>query len=102
MVRQIFFDFYMPNAAAMVTKFIVIIAISPSNMDAPNPITTPLPNSFSPNLKAIEAFTILFDIAAIRMVDAAIVSVILHSLALDAMSCVMASTSARPEIAPRA
>lgn len=94
--------FYIPIAAAICTAFIAMIAVSPNRIDRPNPITTPRPKSFSQNRYAIDAFITLFDIAAMRIVDAAIMSAILPSLALDAISCVIASTSARPEIAPSA
>ena len=79
-----------------------IIATRESTIDIQNPIATPFPKIFSPNRYAMDALTILFDIAAISIVDAARVITILHSAALDAISWVMASTSASPEIAQSA
>ena len=44
------FSFYTPNAAAIITKFMTIIAVSPNIIDNPKPINMPRPKSFSPNL----------------------------------------------------
>ena len=44
-------------------------------MDILKPVITEFPYSFSQNLFAIDAFTILFDITAISMVVAAIIVV---------------------------
>ncbi len=84
--EQIFFYFYPPKAFTIPIKFIAIIAIEPNSIDIPNPVTTPLQKSLSPNRYAIDAFTILFDIAAMRIVDAAIIMAMLPSQALDAIS----------------
>ena len=62
------------------------------------PIPTRFPYSFSQNLYAIEAFTTLFDITAIRIVVAAITRVKSPDFAPVEYAILIASTSARPEI----
>ena len=59
-------------------------------------------NPFSQNLPAIEAFTTLFDMTAMSIVDAAIIRVGLPDRDSLAIVCVIASTSASPEISQKA
>ena len=59
-------------------------------------------NHFSQNLPAIEAFTTLFDITAMSIVEAAIINVGFPESDSLAIVCVIASTSARPEISQKA
>jgi hypothetical protein len=59
----------------------MIIAITPARMETQNPRNTRFPYSFSPNRYAIDAFTILLDITAMRIVVDAIMRVNIHSLA---------------------
>lgn len=72
----------------------------PDAIDIPKPIITARPKSFSPKRPAIEAFTKLFDITAMRIVEAASIIGRSHSADLEAISCVIASTSASHDIAP--
>lgn len=66
-------------------------------IDIPNPVITAFQYSFSPNLLAIEAFTMLFDITAISIVVAAIIVVKSPDLAPVEYAILIASTSASPE-----
>jgi hypothetical protein len=74
--------------------------IAPERIEIPNPEKTAFPKTFSPKRLAIDAFTMLFDITAMRIVEEARSIGIAFSALLDAISCVIASTSARPESAP--
>lgn len=77
------------------------ITTSPDTIEIPNPVITAFPKSFSPKRPAIEAFTKLLDITAMSIVDAASIMGRSHSADLEAISCVIASTSASPDMAPR-
>ena len=66
-----------------------------------NPRRTILPNHASPKRYAIDAFTVLFDITAMRIVVAAIVRGIDPSFAHSDIVKFTASTSANPETSPR-
>lgn len=65
-----------------------------------NPVSTFLPYSFSPNLYAIEALTVLLDITAIRIVVAATKIGIDPSFAHSDIVKFTASTSANHERSP--
>lgn len=62
-------------------------------------MSTDRPYAFS-HRSAIPVLTILFDMTAMRIVVAAIIKPRDHSADFDAISCVIASTSASPDIAP--
>ena len=83
-------------------QFIAPMMIAPERIEIPNPEKTALPKTFSQNRLAIDAFTILFDMTAMRIVEEARSIGIAFSELLDAISWVIASTSARPERAPSA
>ena len=51
------------------------MTMKPRTIEIPNPVITAFPYSRSPNLLAIDAFTTLFDITAMRMVVAAMIVV---------------------------
>lgn len=72
--------------------------ITQNIIDMPNPIATAVPYSFSPKRLAIDAFTTLFDITAMRIVVAASMVVKSPALAPVAYVILIASTSASPEM----
>lgn len=81
-------------------KFTIIIPTSPRRIEIPNPIKTFFPKFFSHIRYAIDALTILLDMVAIRIVVDAITSESEPSSDFPAISIVIASTSAKPEIIP--
>lgn len=77
-----------------------MIVISPRIIEAQKPMSTFLPNSRSPKRYAMDAFTVLLDITAIRIVVAATKSGIEPSFAHSDIVKFTASTSANPETRP--
>lgn len=70
-------------------------------IEIPKPFMTAFPKTLSPKRLAIDALTKLLDMTAIRMVEAATISVGFPRTDSLAIVCVIASTSARPERRPR-
>ncbi len=77
------------------------MTMKPRTIDIPNPVITAFPYWRSPNLLAIDALTILFDITAMRIVVAAMMVVKSHDLAPVEYAILIASTSARPDMRAR-
>jgi hypothetical protein len=83
------------------TIYIPAIVTIPRKIESPKPRRTLRPYSFSPKRYAIDAFTVLFDMTAMRMVVAAMRAGIDPSFAHSDIVKFTASTSANQEISPR-
>ena len=81
-------------------RYIPRIVISPKSIDTENPLKTFFPYHPSPNRYAMDAFTVLFDITARRIVVAAMSVGIDPSFAHSLMAKFTASTSANHEMRP--